>query len=104
MKRILASLALIVLVSGCDGPIIDHTATQASINSPVYVGTFPDGRKLYQVTVSRGSSYHEHYVYYFAPNDGTTVSVNYEIPQGKTSVNQTIVIDGVTYQAVNTNK
>jgi len=71
--------------------------------NPLFILTMPDGRDLYRITIVNNYSCNDHYVYFFGTNDTKTVSVNYSVPQGKTRSNRTIVVDGVTYQSVETN-
>jgi hypothetical protein len=59
----------------------------------------PDGRALYRIGISHASGY-MHYIYFFSTNDTKTVSINREVRTGKTGHNQTIVLDGETYQLV----
>lgn len=99
MKTILLLILLLVGLTGCVKSETEHNAVnQINAANPKKVCTLPDGRVLYRITVENPN--YNHYVYFFSTNDTTTVSVNYAVPQGKTSRNQTIVLDGETYQLV----
>lgn len=92
------------LIFGCERSSQEqHALTQQSAENPKYILTMPDGRNLYRIVVAADFEDHDHYIYFFSTNDVNTVSVNYSVRRGKTSFNQTIVIDGVTYQAVTNN-
>lgn len=98
-------LSLLLLCNGCGrDPQEQKALTQQSANEPQYVLTMPDGRNLYCITIAKESETYDHYVYFFSTNDLTTVSINRNLRVGKVTFNQTIVIDGVTYQAISTNK
>ena len=104
MKQLLFILPVLTLIVGCSRNEAERQIlTSTSVRNPDVVATMPDGRILYRITVAGITSTYNDYVYYFGSNDTKTISVNYRIPQGKTTINRTIVLDGVTYQAVQTN-
>ncbi len=106
MKQILlllpVLLVLLILI-GCGRNAEEAAAfNQENANHPRLVLTMPDGRQLYRIVIDSPDIRHYHYVYFFDKGD-KTISVNYSVSQGKTTRNQTIVIDGVTYKAIETN-
>ncbi len=104
MKQIFLLLPVLLVLIGC-GKSTDEQflETKRSADAPLFILTMPDGRNLYRITVANNFSSNDHFVYFFSTNDTKTISVNYSVPQGKTHVNRTIVVDGVTYKAVETN-
>ena len=98
-------LALAVLfAAGCEPTPQDIREVQAEnqdmVQHPSTIATMPDGRVLYCIKIHY-IGYGHHFVYYFGTNDTKTVSVNYIVQSGKTSHNQTIVLDGKTFKASN---
>lgn len=111
MKRFFYELVLLFpiililcLIAGCGRDETERNqATDYSVNHPAKVVTLPDGRILYCIVIAKSFSEHDHYIYYFSTNDVNTVSVNYLVPVGKTHINKTIVLDGITYKSAETN-
>lgn len=92
--KYLAILISLFLVS-CESPSdpAPISRTKASLNSPQTIGELPDGRTIKCVVRDMGSE-HNHYIYFV---DGVS-TINYEVPQGKSTRNQVVVeIDGVKY-------
>ena len=90
-----------LLCSGCGyEPAQAKSLTQSNAQNPQQVCEMPDGRILYCIEVVRPDGCYSHYVYYFSGNDTKTVSVNYSVPQGKTSRNEVIVLNGKEYNLV----
>lgn len=93
LAALLTVLAFLLPSCG-DSPAEAQAKTEASFDRPREAGTLPDGRKIKYVVVSRGASYHDHYIYFV---DGA-ITVNRSVSQGKTTTNQvTVLIDGVEY-------
>ncbi len=96
---VLFSLMLLVACSPTD-PTAITSQNQMNLQNPNVVGTLPDGRVLYHVAISiNGYAPHDHHVYYFGTS-ASTVSINYNVPAGKSTRVQTIVIDGKEFQLV----
>ncbi len=98
MKTFLSLILTLTLLAGCKDESERRATTQFNAANPEVVCTMPDGRVLRRITIDRPRD--DHYVYFFSTNDTTTVSVNYQVPQGKSSYTQTIVLDGVEYNLV----
>lgn len=89
MKKILALAVLSLALVGC-GPTPNEAAIENSynMNSPIKVGTLPDGRVVSRVIIAVPGSVHPHYDYvYFVEGGGTTV--NRAVSEGKTTRVQT---------------
>ena len=94
----------IIFITGCDDPKEIARDNKDSISNPETVATMPDGRTLHCIKIERFNGY-PHYGYYFtAPTgviaDTSTTSVNFEAQSGKTHYNQTIIIQGQTFELV----
>lgn len=91
MKKILmaAIAASTLLLTGCPATPEDiaraKTQTLSGFTNPDVVGYLSDGRAVRHVLVVRPNQ-HDHHVYFV---DNATVSNNYEVPNGKVTVNQT---------------
>lgn len=103
IKSLIPILGVAFLVVACDNPVEERQKTVASAANPEVIATLPDGRTLHRLTVFVPNQA-DHFVYFFRDKNGlkdtSTVSVNYSVPTGKTSYNQTVVIDGKTYELV----
>ena len=82
MKQILIALAIVVL-SGCGNSPSQHTANWK--NCGEYMGTLPDGRKVYCYEIERNMATHWLYVI----ENGDEVSVSFK--QGKHTVSQVVL-------------
>lgn len=98
MKTLMPFLLVVLVLTGCKDDAERRATTQQNATNPEKVCTMPDGRTLFCGTVDRPS--YDHYVYFFSTNDTKTITVNYNVPQGKSSRVQTIVLDGETYMLV----
>jgi hypothetical protein len=98
MKTVITFLLAAFIFTGCKDASERRAITQQSAAIPEVVCTMPDGRTLFCITVNRPA--YDHYVYFFSATDTKTVTVNYNVPQGKSSRTQTIVLDGETYMLV----
>jgi hypothetical protein len=87
MKKLIALAVLSLALVGC-GPTHNEAAIANSynLNSPIKVGTLPDGRGVSRVIIAVPGSVHPHYVY-FVEGGGTTV--NRAVSEGKTTRVQT---------------
>ena len=100
----LICIALVQYITGCDNPVDIANQNAESVKNPVTVATIPDGRILHRIEIKIPDSY-SHYVYYFTyPNstelDTNTISNNYTTQLGKTHYNQTVILDGHTFELV----
>lgn len=90
MKKViaLAVLALSLSLTGC-GPTPGEAAYQNAINfsNPQKIGTLPDGRPVSRIIVTNPNSQRDHYIY-IVPGKAS-VTANYEVSQGKTTVLET---------------
>lgn len=100
---IIGCLMGLIVLAGCDNQQQAQAKTDYDAQHPTHVTTLPDGRELYMIVIHWPGGAYDHYVYYFGTNDTKTVSVNYQVSQGKTTRTQTIVINGETYSLVPTN-
>lgn len=99
MKTIYLIILSVLVLCGCTRTEAERAAvTQHNAENPVKVCTMPDGRILYRITIDRND--YDHYVYFFSTNDTQTITVNRLVPSGKTRRNQTVILDGETYQLV----
>jgi uncharacterized lipoprotein NlpE involved in copper resistance len=98
MKSVITLLLAALILTGCKNSAERSALTQQSAANPEKVCTMPDGRTLFCITVNRVN--YDHYVYFFSSNDTKTVTVNFNVPQGKSSRVETIVLDGETYLLV----
>ena len=92
MKSIYILVACFLFV-GCEKtPEEKAIITQGKFNTPQYVGTLKDGRKILCVTPYNGDR-----IYYFDNGEGNEVTVNYIVQEGKTSSHEVIVmLDGTS--------
>lgn len=86
MKKYLSILSLAVLLTGCYSRQGADELNAQSFTNPVFVGEIK-GQKLYRMKLAfEGlSNGHEHYVYFFDNNP--VVSINHDVPEGKTTAN-----------------
>lgn len=100
MKCVLFSIAIVCLFSGCssENDPKPKAATKHNMENPETIGILPNGKTLKRFIVKRGSMEHDHFVYIV----DNTITVNYNVAQGKSNRNETVVIiDGVEYSPVN---
>jgi len=105
MKRLILSILIISSLTGCVSKeeVQDQTARakihdDKALFDPELVGNTYDGQKVFRVKIENvppgcdGCSIgHPHWVYFV----GSTLSVNQEVPSGRTSSNEvTVVING----------
>jgi hypothetical protein len=95
--KLLSLLLIPFLLVGCSDEYDaeQKAATKASMESPENIGVLPNGKTLKRIKIDRGDK-HDHFVYFV----DETVTINYAVPQGKTTANQvTVLIDGIEYSA-----
>lgn len=104
MKNIIV-ICIAILFASCSNsttPEVVANNQHNLVQSGFVVGTFADGSELQRWNISNGAIGHTHYVYRItAKNSKTspdTTTINYQVPAGKTTRTETIVlIDGVKY-------
>lgn len=95
---LVAGIALMATLVGCDDPKLRHSQNAANIDSPTVIKTMKDGRTLYCIEYCNDDDFqHTHFIYFFGMTDTNTVTINSTVHEGKFSYNQVIVIDGKTY-------
>lgn len=92
-------MLLVLLLAGCgdtrnaDDPTVLKEQAEALAKEGEVVGRLPDGREILRYRIERGMS-HDHYIYI----TGNTITVNRDVPSGKTSYNHVeVFIDGIPY-------
>lgn len=103
MKKLLALVVCVLFVS-CTNSTSPEVVAENKYNlaqSGFVVGTFADGSELQRWQISNGAT-PSHFVYRVVakkPNvSPETTTINYQVPAGKTTRTETIVlIDGVKY-------
>lgn len=95
MKKIFSLLLIGASLSLCAcAPDLNGTSasTISSVSLVSYVCTLSDGRKLYKFEVARSGHGNTDRIYFFKnASDNQPISINIDTPQGKTTVNETIV-------------
>jgi hypothetical protein len=108
MKRIACILiGVVFILSGCDDRVKPDSPEVLKKNEynlskqGVYVGTLPNGEFVYRYEIDMGGypNHPNQFMYYIS--DVQPVTVNYNVPNGKFTRNETIVIiDGVKYTPI----
>lgn len=91
-----ALLSTCVLMAGCERTTEEKAEdtrrveafNKASLEKPELIGTLPDGRAVNRAAIQKEGEYDLHYVYFV---DNATVSLNHSIPNGKSTINRTLV-------------
>lgn len=95
MNKIKSLLLLtsILILTGCDRTEEIKAQNNHAMHNPQKMGEMPDGRVLYCFEINNPEASHIHFIYYFGARDTNTLSINSTVQSGKTSRNQTIVLE-----------
>lgn len=99
MKKLFLLLTCSLFLTNCDPAPVGTGVTIRSNRDPDYYSVkdiskpekiceFSDGRMLYRIEIGMDRN-HSHFVYFF--NNSKELSINYPVPQGKTTRNEVIV-------------
>ena len=89
-------LAVSLLLVSCKSKQEADSETRDNFKHPELVQENTVKGNLWRVEIVHPGGAYSHWVYWF-DHSSNTVSVNYSISHGKSSHNQTVVIDGVEY-------